>query len=68
MEKKIAGSVKINISDQLAANKLKALEIAPRLVEHTNWGSISFEKDIYEKAEEILKWAYDIPENSGKQQ
>lgn len=66
MEKKIAGSVKINISDQLAANKLKALEIAPTLVEHTDWNPISFEKDIYEKAEEILKWAYGISENSGK--
>lgn len=46
----------------------KALKIAPTLVEHTNWDSISFEKDIYEKAEEILKWAYGISENSGKQQ
>ena len=68
MEKKIAGSVKINISDQMAANRLKALEIALTLTEHTDWNPISFEKDIYEKAEEILKQAYGISENSGKQQ
>lgn len=67
MTNKIAGSVVIRATEQMVANRLKALEIAPNIIQSTYWnGSIS-EKEIYEKAEKILDWAYGISESDRKQ-
>lgn len=66
MEKKIAGSIRVNISDQLVANKLKALELGYKYGKESDYTGTVLDKEAYEKAEEILKWAYGISENSGK--
>lgn len=66
MEKKVAGSVIINTSDQLVANKLKALELDYKYGKKSDYTGTVLDKEAYEKAEEILKWAYGISENSGK--
>ena len=46
--------------------KLKALELGYKYGKKSDYTGTVLDKEAYEKAEEILKWAYGISENSGK--